>query len=74
MRFHVFSPAVTQGLVVTVFDKCQLTRVEHHAHVRVREIEFLVSAPSPHYFTYFLSFQISNYKRLNGVGNHKSIL
>ena len=44
---HVFGPTSTEGFIVPVFHKSQLSSVEDHTNIRVREIIFLLPRAPP---------------------------
>lgn len=74
MRLYVFGSAVAKRVIVPVLYERKLPRVEHHAHVRIRKVEFLVSTAPPHDLAYLLGLEISDEKCLRSIRHHEPVL
>jgi hypothetical protein len=70
----VFRATGSNHLVEAVFDDRKLACVEHHADVRVRKIEFLVSRASPRELTELTAFHIAEQQGAVGLGDQKPVL
>jgi hypothetical protein len=70
----VFRATGSNHLVEAVFDDRKLACVEHHADVRVRKIEFLVSRASPRELTELTAFHVAEQQGAVGLGDQKPVL
>ena len=71
---NVLSPTCANNLINTIFNDKELTSVEDHAYVRVREVVFLIAAASPWNLGQFARLHVTEEKRVAGRGNKVAVL
>jgi len=74
LRVDVLSTAGTNDFIDTVLDNRELTSVEHHADVRVGEVELLVSRATPWELGKLAGLHVTEEESAVGGGDQEAIL